>query len=402
MNIGILTYHWVSNFGANLQTLSTYKRIEKEGHTPFIINWVPDDLKKNYDIRVPQEQNEIHQKFGKKFYKNITEICKDKYDIAREIEKKEIDLVIIGSDAVFSYTPILSRIRICRRGLWYFKPLSDFDCPNPFWGDFSELVKRPLKIVAMSASAQNTPYKKIILPFERKRFVKAIRKFDYISVRDIWTKQMLSFIEKRDYECSITPDPVFSFEQNVQLNSNYNVTERLDGIKKKYVILSVTKSVTDPSWIKKLECLFEKEGISLIGLPQTNLKSVSVLKNNMSFPMDPIDWYNFIKESCGYIGELMHPILVSLHNSVPVFPLDLYGFKEYGRFNSDSSKTYQIIKRFGLLKNYYNLKGDSALPSPEYVFNAITTFDREKCKEQSKIMHNEYEQMMNTIFSLLK
>lgn len=400
MNIGILTYHWVSNFGANLQTLSTYKRVKREGHNPIIINWVPDDLKKNYDKRVSKEQNEIHRKFGEKYYKNITEVCKNKFDIAKAIENHRIDLIIIGSDAVFSYTPILNRIRICRRGLWYFKPISDFDCPNPFWGDFYNLVKHPIKMVAMSASAQNTPYKMIKLPFERNRFKKAISNFNYISVRDIWTKQMLSYIEKKDYDCPITPDPVFSFEQNVLPEPVIDIAKKLLGIEGKYAILSVTKTVTDTSWIKQLETLFEKAGITLIGLPQTNLKHSPILKNNMPFPMDVMDWYNFIKNSTGYIGELMHPVLVSLHNSVPVFPLDLYGFKENGKFNTDSSKTFQVIKRFGLLGNYYNIKGEESLPSPEYVFNGIMNFDKEKCLKQSEIMLNEYENMMKTIFSL--
>ena len=136
MKIGILTYHWVANFGANLQTLSTYKYVENAGHTPIIINWIPDDLMKVYERKVSKEQLCTHRQFAISNYHNITDVCKDKYDIARVVDEKQIDIVIIGSDAVFSYTPILERIRICRRGLWYFKPISDFDCPNPFWGDF--------------------------------------------------------------------------------------------------------------------------------------------------------------------------------------------------------------------------------------------------------------------------
>ncbi len=400
MKIGILTYHWVSNFGANLQTLSTYKKIEKEGHTPIIINWIPDDLKIIYETRVSKEQNEIHCYFANKYYKNITELCKDKYDIAKAIDKHDIDLVIIGSDAVFSYTPILSRIRICRYGLWYFKPISDFDCPNPFWGDFYELVKHPIKLVAMSASAQNTPFKKIKLGFERERFTKAISRFSYISVRDIWTRMMLSYVQKVHVDYPITPDPVFSFEQNVQPVNDKNVAERHTGIKGKYSIFSVTKSVTNKEWILQLEKLFAQQGITLIGLPQTNFKHTPILKHNMPFPLDPMDWYNFIKNSCGYIGELMHPILVSLHNAVPVFPLDLYGFKEGGCFNTNSSKTYQIIKRFGLLDSYYNIKDEKPLQDPEFVFNCIMNFDYKRCREISKELQDSYEEMMKHIFAL--
>ena len=103
--IGILTYHWVSNFGAQLQTLSTYKRIEKTGNIPVIINWIPEDLKKYYERSVSAEQNKAHLQYMDTHYTNITDVCRDKYDIANAIDKEEIDLVIIGSDAVFSYLP---------------------------------------------------------------------------------------------------------------------------------------------------------------------------------------------------------------------------------------------------------------------------------------------------------
>lgn len=400
MNIGILTYHWVSNFGANLQTLSTYKYIENAGHKPIIINWIPDDLKNIYEQKVPQEQSQMHVDFGKEYYKNITAICKNKYDVAAAIDLNEIDLVIIGSDAVFSYTPILSRFRVCRRGLWYFKPISDFDCPNPFWADFYPLVKRKVKVVAMSASAQNTPYRKIVLPFERNRFIDAIRHFSYISVRDIWTSQMLNYIQGTNIHYPITPDPVFAFEQNVH-PENRNIAKDYLSIDSPYVILSVTKSITNIGWIKSLEQLFSEKGIILIGLPQTNIEYNSILKFNMPFPLPPIDWYNFIKNSQGYIGELMHPILVSLHNSVPIFSVDLYGFRKGGHLIPESSKTYQIIQTFNLLQNYYSCKDSRELPSPEYVFTQITHFNREECRKMSSMMYDRYNEMMNNIIEFV-
>ena len=159
------------------------KYIEKLGDYPIILNWIPDDLYCIYKRRVSEEQNKSHADFAKRHYKNITKECKDKYDIARVIDENKIDIVIIGSDAVFSYTPFWTRIRICRRGLWYFKPISDFDCPNPFWGDFYSLVKRPIKIVAMSASAQNTPYRKIVNKKEKNKFLESLKNFSFVSVR---------------------------------------------------------------------------------------------------------------------------------------------------------------------------------------------------------------------------
>ena len=43
MRIGLLTYHWVANYGANLQALSTYCYLDNNVYNPIIINWVPND-----------------------------------------------------------------------------------------------------------------------------------------------------------------------------------------------------------------------------------------------------------------------------------------------------------------------------------------------------------------------
>ena len=53
MKIGILTYHFVSNFGANIQTLSTFEYFRNVGHDPVIINWIPTDLEQYYNNVVP-------------------------------------------------------------------------------------------------------------------------------------------------------------------------------------------------------------------------------------------------------------------------------------------------------------------------------------------------------------
>lgn len=37
MRIGILTFYKVDNFGANLQAVSTYYKLIKQGHTPVLI-----------------------------------------------------------------------------------------------------------------------------------------------------------------------------------------------------------------------------------------------------------------------------------------------------------------------------------------------------------------------------
>lgn len=397
--IGILTYHWVSNFGAQLQTLSTYKCIENSGNHPIIINWIPEDLKRYYEKFVSEEQNKAHAQYAGKYYKNITKVCRNKFDIAQVIDEEKIDVIIIGSDAVFSYTPFWSRFVLCKKGFRYIKPFSDFDCPNPFWGDFYELVKRPIKLVSMSASAQNTPYRKIISKKEKNKFEKAINNFSYLSVRDVWTQKMLSHVTGGKCVPIITPDPVFAFEYNVA-PSNDDYIRTVLGVTGKYALLSLSGTYCNSNWERELEKELAVQGITLIGLPQTNKKFNKTLKYNLSFPLDPIRWYNIIKHSSAYIGELMHPILVSLHNSVPVFVFDNYGFTKSGTFDKTSSKTYQIISRFGLESNYYNKLYNKKFPSPQVVVDKVLSFDKNKCENEARKMYEAYKIMINEILNV--
>ena len=64
MRIGILTYHCVTNFGAQLQTLSTVGYMKKQGHEPVVLNWFPQDLEDFYLRKHPREQFEEQYQFA--------------------------------------------------------------------------------------------------------------------------------------------------------------------------------------------------------------------------------------------------------------------------------------------------------------------------------------------------
>lgn len=403
MKIGILTYHFVSNFGANLQTISTYYHIESTGNVPFIIDWRPEGLESYYNTVVSREQNEAFFSFARKHYKNITSVCRSSEDIAEAIDKEELDLVIIGSDAVLTYLPILCRYRITRKGPKYIKPNADYNFPNAFWGDFFPLVKRPIKMAIMSGSAQNTDFSKIF--FKKSKFANALMNFSYVSVRDIWTKKMLSFLTKQCIDAKITPDPVFAFNFNVKASiSKEEILSRFN-LSPDYVLLTIDNGRFSREWKRELEEEFVKNDIVLYELGQANKTPSCVLKNRIEFPIDPLEWYFLIKYAKGYVGELMHPVLVSLHNSTPVYVVDTYGFKdrknEYG-INTESSKTFQIINRFGLLDNYYNVNSSSAIEKPCMVVSKIMSFDKMKCQKNAAIMYDEYKRMMIDILNLIK
>ena len=82
--IGILTYHSVYNFGANLQALSTLCYFRNHGYDVKIINWRPRDLLKNYAESTPVKQAKVHETFYECFF-DLTEICYTDEDIVRVI-----------------------------------------------------------------------------------------------------------------------------------------------------------------------------------------------------------------------------------------------------------------------------------------------------------------------------
>lgn len=397
MKIGILTYHWVPNFGANLQALSTYSYLENSGNTPYIINWIPRDLENYFAKRVPATQFDAHRRFVSQRFKNITSECRNSKDVARVIEENGIEKVIIGSDAVFTFVPFLRRFHLSKKCfLRYERPFQDSCIPGVFWGDFLRYLTRPIKIVGLSVSAQNTHFLSVLLP-EKKVLKDSLSSFSYLSVRDIWTQKMVSYMMGRERIPKITPDPVFAFEQNVK--SQIIQDPQFSNLGK-YALLSLSAPYYDEAWVKELESLFSEMGITLIGLPQTNRVFESPLKKNLVFPIDPLDWYLLIKNSCGYIGELMHPILVSLHNSIPVYAFDRYGFISKSFFDESSSKTYQIMNRFNLLDNYYNSKQSTIRPSPDTVYRQIMNFNKDYCRSVSDSLLGQYNRMMIEILSI--
>lgn len=73
-------------------------------------------------------------------------------------------------------------------------------------------------------------------------------------------------------------------------------------------------------------------------------------------PLSPLEWYNLIKYSSGYIGKICI-IVIALHYSVPFYAFDTYNIVKYKFFvNKKSSKIYDIVDRPGSQKKELILK----------------------------------------------
>ena len=404
MKIGILTYHSVYNFGANLQVYSTVGYLKNHGFEPIVINWVPEDLEARYARTISPMQANSHKMFIKNFIP-CTGICRTNEDIAQVIKNENIKGIIIGSDAVLQHIPLISRVRLTKRGIIYEKPESDVLFPNPFWGSFIPFLKDKIPVVVMSASTMHSQFN-YIRGGLKKQINSSLGQFKSITVRDEWTRSMVEYLTFGNIVPSITPDPVFAYNQNIE--EQYSKEEILIKFRlpENYLLISFRRqNCVTKNWMNSFKLLAEKNNLQCVVLPMPGgIKFDHPYSSVIELPLSPEEWYGLIKYSSGFVGENMHPIVIALHNVIPFYSFDSYGIIKYKFFvNEKSSKIYDILYNAGFLNNRISVLGKGyKCPAPEEVFYRITNFDFSKCQLFSINQQTSYNMMMQNIISVFQ
>lgn len=406
MKIGLLAYHSACNMGATLQLLSSYGYWQKAGHEPIVINWVPQDLEDFYTGRTPKSQIEAHKALRKQIWTE-TDLCRNAEDIARVIEKENIQALVIGSDAVAQHHPWLSRTILSKKHIFaIIRYTQDRLFPNPFWGTFNDYLSKAIPTAVLSASSQDSEYRLFSYNL-RRQMAQRIKSYCYVSVRDNWTQKMFKTITRGEITPPVTPDPVFAFNYNAgeiiatkeQILKKYNLPD-------KYIVLSFLNNRTVPQqWLDEFAKLAKLAGYSCVSLPFADKSSYGKLYHTIDLPLSPLDWYGLIKYSSGYIGHNMHPIVVSIHNNVPFFSFDNYGQQRLnGLFTNDkSSKILHILSLANLLQYRVScLSRYFIAPAPEYVLEKIIHFDKEQEKRFADAYYEKYQIMMSNILKSIQ
>lgn len=404
MKIGILTYHCVPNFGAQLQAISTVGYLKRKGYEPIVLHWYPRDLEEMYRKRIPSEQVSMHDRFTKEILP-LSQLCRNEDELISEIERLSLDAILVGSDALFKYIPE-SRRRVFQRSKLHFKKVDVLSVEdikeNPFFCDFYDRLKKRIPVCAFSVSSQNCPYHSLNVK-EKKTLGKALDNFKEITVRDEWTKGMVQFLTEKN-NIKITPDPVFCFNYNVysQVPSKYSILRKFH-LPENYVLLSFSNKFISDEYFNELVQECKRNNIAPVSFPMPEGLRNNKDTININLPLSPLDWYALIMYSKGYIGERMHPIVASIHNSIPFYSFDEYGTnkKLLGgliRYNlKESSKTYNILDRANFLDHYYSYRNKLEKPSPADVIKKILLFDKNKCEAFSIRYAKYYEESMDII-----
>lgn len=405
MKIGLLAYHSACNFGATLQLLSTYKYLEKAGHEPVVINWIPSDLEAFYQRTTPPEQYANQLQVRRLLWRE-TERCYDSADVARVIEDEGIQAVIVGSDAVAQHHPWQERLVFPTRKLFTIvRYTSDRMFPNPYWGDFNKIMQHSVPVAVISASCQDSAFH-FIRNKEKKRMAESVGRYAFLSVRDSWTSDMMNFLSDGVVNPEVTPDPVFAFNQNAgdlvpprdKILSQFHLPDR-------YILLSLFAGChVGQAWITELEALAQKKGYALVVLPFSQRPSMGKAECVVDLPLSPLDWYALIRYSGGYVGNNMHPIVVSLHNGVPFFSFDNYGRRSawYSRAKSDvSSKIRHILDLADMQSQRLSCVVPRFVPPrPSWVLERLLSTDRAKENSFAEVCLERYNRMMENVLKI--
>jgi hypothetical protein len=247
----------------------------------------------------------------------------------------------------------------------------------------------------------------MIIGRTKREMAKQINNFRYISIRDLWTRDMFQYISNNKIKPSITPDPVFAF------NNNYNgyKPSKDEIIKKfylpeKYILFSFHNSdIISKEWLNSFKIIADDAGYSCVALAfPRGIRFNHDFLYRIDVPLSSIDWYYLIKYSSGYIGHNMHPIIVCLHNSVPFFSFDHYSKRKALFFVNDKpSKIFHILSEAEFEDNRvsyipYTIRKPY---NATLVFNYIKNFDKNKCNIFAEKMYSNYIKMMSDILEVI-
>lgn len=360
MKIYILTLHWVSNFGANLQAYSSFRFFKALGHDVRVIDYRDEREIKSYKSTCCTQQFNAHVEFIEKNIE-LTERIYNLDGIVEIIKRDVPDIVVVGSDAVW-------RQKLNENLVTYWLNDRRLDnCKTKF-------VSLAVSLMGSNINNGNTLFKGNI--------INSLKKFQYITLRDDWSIKQLELLTKKHLEYS--PDPVFLLDSEKMSIPNNEIVRKLMQNKKQYIIISISKGRLYNLWFKIIRKLLNSKGYIIVELcmPEGN-REISA-DYTITTPLNPNDWYVCLSNASGYIGERFHAMVSCINNNVPFVVIDTYGSK-LPSFRNKKSKIYDLARRINKL-SYIVHKRNPMLQDPFYIYRKICSFI--KNKDENEYLNN--------------
>lgn len=298
MKIGILTHHYICNFGAFLQTYALQECLKKlsDDNDVYILNYVN---KKHYIINALgwfrfNKKDTISQYFQKIKVPFIFSSSKKKMlQMTKKIKSNDFfndfDLIVVGSDEVWNYT--------------------DKKSYDPIKFGYNLKCKRLISFsasVGKSASYEDLPnYAKL-----------GLNNFKDISVRD---KLTYDFAKHFFPKPILTMDPTFLYDFDT---SKFD----LKYLKEKYILFYYCDNISKELFIT-IKKFAEENDLKLYGAGESN-KFFDKSFINIS----PIEWVSLFKNAYYIFTGTFHGVVFSIKYK-----------KNFNCFLTNSSRTAKII-----------------------------------------------------------
>ncbi len=331
--IGILTYHRSINYGAFLQAYSLYNAIKKRYGDKWIVEIIDYESEKAYKVYAKQFKGKgIYNKFKnnvKKINKTMTHIKTDSLDVIfRYIKMKNYDCVVVGSDEI-----------------WKVDGMRGF--PNAYWlnGDIGDTVK-----LSYAASSRN--YYEKLTENQREYIRKSLSTFEYIGVRDISTKTMLSNITNKKINLNCDPVFLYDFGYDSTYRSRLIKKYKIDEQKKLMIVM-----IPDNRLVQLLSRYFDN--MFIISLYDYN----SFADLNL-IDIDPFEWIKVISVANFMVTNRFHGVSFAMKYNIPFLALDNYDVIE-------KSKIYDLLNRCNLEEQYCEYQGYQTDENRKQIVNII-------------------------------
>lgn len=372
MKIGILTYHTPSNFGANLQAYCSSKYFESLGHTAKIINYTVNKTATDKNLT---EQEKAHRHFSQEVL-NVTRPVSSGEEVYDVVKEEQFDVIAVGSDAIWSKG---NKIRL---EVFYCKWL---------WGtDLEDKVR----VIALSPAFMGNDYHDLTVE-QRENFKLGLMKFHSINTRDEWTRTAINRdIIGSDYIKEINPDPVFLLNELCDVEWDKR-DSNLDA--KGYYIISLPNNYFQQlgwvkrKWLSALKREINQRGYKMVELPiPEGYSGFDGFDYVVKYPIDPLQWYLWIKNAKGFIGLRFHAVVSSISAGNPFYSLDAYphlkwwqrtlnilGYHKKDREWGYTSKIRNVIEGSGL--ETYRMNGAQVyVMNPRKIINMMETVTKEQ------------------------
>jgi len=221
------------------------------------------------------------------------------HDVLIDYVRKEYEVIIVGSDAVWAYQKMYLN--------------------NPFWlfGDkLRDIVK-----MSYAASAYSTDFKNV--PNDHKMYIAdMLTDFEYIGVRDQETYNFIKDI-KPEKQIFLNCDPTFLLPKGENINRAKKILRNNFINPKRPLISFMTTAMPYINEVKK----HLGNSFTFVHFSHRD-RNMDIFKKNtrLLINLSPTDWYNLYCKCTLNFSNYFHGSLLGVRNSVPTISIDKTNF----------------------------------------------------------------------------